>query len=76
MKYKLEVMVDASEISYNDTHIIITKNTPDGIATFSVPNIEAKFVSEGLKDGTHYESYHTGGWIIKHCEDFPLWNNK
>ena len=74
MKYKLEVMVDASEISYNDTHIIITKNTPDGIATFSVPNIEAKFVSEGLKDGTHYESYHTGGWIIKQCEDFPLWN--
>jgi hypothetical protein len=76
MKYKLEVMVDASEISYNDTHIIITKNTPDGIATFSLPNVEAKFVSKGLKDGTHFESYHTSGWIIKHCEDFPLWRNK
>jgi hypothetical protein len=75
MKYKLEVMVDASEISCNDTHIIITKNTLDGVATFSVPNVEAQFVAEGFKNGTHFESYHTGGWIIKQCDDFPLWKS-
>lgn len=74
MKYKLEIMVDASEISYNDTHIIITKNTPSGIATFSVPNPEAKFVAEGFKNGTHFESYYAGGWIIEQCDDFPLWD--
>jgi len=75
MKYKLEVMVDPSEISYTDTHIIITKNTPDGVATFSVPNVESQFVAEGFKNGTHFESYHTGGWIIKQCEDCPLWKS-
>jgi hypothetical protein len=75
MKYKLEVIVDASEITCNDTHIIITKKTSDGIATFSVPNVEAKFVAEGFKNGTHFESYHTGGWIIKQWDDFPLWKS-
>lgn len=75
MKYKLEVMVDASEISYNDTHIIITKNTSDGIATFSVPHPESKFVSDSFKNGTHFESYCTHGWIIEQCDDFPLWKS-
>ena len=75
MKYKLEVMVDASEISCNDTHVIITKNTQDGVATFNLPNAEAKFVSEGFKDGSHFESYNTGGWIIERCEDFTLWES-